>query len=275
MRTVTVLISLAVLIGLAVVYSGAFNVAATEPHTALGRWLFSTTMVQSVRAHAGDIEVPELTPDMAREGFRHYEAQCRLCHGAPGVQPGHVGQGLRPMPPELSATIDRWDAAEAFWIVKHGVRMTGMPAWGLHYSDDQIWSTVAFIRQLPQMSAADYQARVQAMEETSSTGDAEASARTVEMTDDLRFTPATIRIRAGESVTWNNTSSLVHTVTADPERASDPEHVVLPEAAEPFHSGDLAPGESFSREFSTPGRYRYFCVPHEAAGMVGELIVTE
>ncbi len=95
----------------------------------------------------------------------------------------------------------------------------------------------------------------------------------VTMTNDLTFQPRTVRIKAGETVTWRNTSNLVHTVTADPELASDPSSIKLPTGAEPFNSGDLQPGQTFSRTFEVAGEYNYFCIPHESAGMLGTIIV--
>lgn len=111
---------------------------------------------------------------------------------------------------------------------------------------------------------------------SASTAAAQASGQprnVVEMTDALNYAPSTITIDAGDSIVWRNTSSLVHTVTADPDRANDPSHVRLPDGAEPFHSGEIAPGGQYQRRFDVAGRYRYFCVPHEAAGMVGEIEV--
>lgn len=95
---------------------------------------------------------------------------------------------------------------------------------------------------------------------------------TVSMSD-LRYRPSTVRIRAGETVRWHNDSQVIHTVTADPDRAVDESNVSLPEGAAPFDSGDLRPDETWARTFDTPGEYVYFCVPHEAAGMVGWVIV--
>lgn len=96
----------------------------------------------------------------------------------------------------------------------------------------------------------------------------------VTMTNTLRYASETVRIRRGQTVRWRNTSQLVHTVTADPSRALNPEESVrLPRGAVPFDSGDLAPGEVFQHTFDTPGEYRYFCIPHEAAGMVATVIV--
>ncbi len=99
-------------------------------------------------------------------------------------------------------------------------------------------------------------------------------AAVVEMTDKLKFVPARITIEAGQTVLWKNEpSELPHTVTADPERAKDPKNVQLPEGAEPFDSGELKPGDSYTRTFSVPGKYTYFCIPHEIAGMVAEVAV--
>ncbi len=100
-------------------------------------------------------------------------------------------------------------------------------------------------------------------------------AAVVEMTDALTFEPRRVEIAAGETVLWRNESVLVHTVTADPEVAAKPGDVRLPRGAEAFDSGDVEPGGGYRRTFETPGNYRYFCVPHEAAGMVGELVVSE
>ena len=95
----------------------------------------------------------------------------------------------------------------------------------------------------------------------------------VTMTNALVYEPAELRIRAGQTVLWRNTSQIAHTVTADPERAAAEESVRLPNGAEPFDSGDMAPGAEFSRTFTVAGAYTYFCVPHELAGMVGTLTV--
>jgi plastocyanin len=87
------------------------------------------------------------------------------------------------------------------------------------------------------------------------------------------FSPATLRIRAGETVQWRNSSPLRHTVTADPDMANDPANVRLPEGAEAFHSGDIAAGEVWQRSFGVVGTYQYVCLPHERQGMTGTIVV--
>lgn len=98
-------------------------------------------------------------------------------------------------------------------------------------------------------------------------------AATVNMGSQLTFEPASITIKAGETVDFVNGSPLIHTVTADPAKAREADNVSLPEGAETFDSGNLAPGESFSHTFTEPGTYQYFCIPHEAAGMTGTIVV--
>lgn len=97
----------------------------------------------------------------------------------------------------------------------------------------------------------------------------------VTMTDQVEFEPSTVTIKPGQTVEWTNPSRLVHTVTADPEKAANREHVQLPGEAETFDSGVIRPAETYRQTFTVPGSYRYFCIPHEAAGMVGEIVVED
>ncbi len=96
----------------------------------------------------------------------------------------------------------------------------------------------------------------------------------VAMTDQLKFVPDKLTVRVGETVTWQNSGSVAHTVTADPAKAQNKAHVKLPAGAEPWDSGILTGGQSWSRRFDVPGEYAYFCIPHEANGMVATLTVT-
>jgi len=95
----------------------------------------------------------------------------------------------------------------------------------------------------------------------------------VNVVDLLKFMPAQVTIKVGQTVEWRNTSVLVHTVTADPKLAVSKDHVQLPTGAKSFDSGNIQPDSTFSYTFTTPGLYRYFCIPHEATSMVGEVMV--
>ena len=69
-----------------------------------------------------------------------------------------LSRGLYPAPPNLSK--ETVDAASAFWIIKHGIKASGMPAWGKSMSDDYIWNMVAFLQRLPKLDDEQYKALV-------------------------------------------------------------------------------------------------------------------
>ena len=154
---ILVLIILGVLMIVLFVESGSYNVAADYPDSGPAVWLFSTTLDKSVRRHARGVKPPDLSdPAMAEAGARNYKDDCVICHGAPGVRPGELARALNPRPPDLTKTANDWKPRELFWITKHGIRMTGMPAWGLIDQDDELWQTVAFVKRLPKMSPSEY-----------------------------------------------------------------------------------------------------------------------
>lgn len=93
---------------------------------------------------------------MVSKGVGHYAENCVRCHGGPGVERGEIGKGITPDAPDLAKTAGHWSAAELFWIVKNGVRMTAMRAWGPTHSDEELWSIVAFLERLPEISPAQY-----------------------------------------------------------------------------------------------------------------------
>jgi mono/diheme cytochrome c family protein len=84
---------------------------------------------------------------------------CTGCHLGPGIEPSEMSKGLYPAAPQL-ARGDDLSPAEQFWVIKHGVKLTAMPAWGKTHNDELIWDMVAFIRQMPKMSPAQYKAAV-------------------------------------------------------------------------------------------------------------------
>jgi mono/diheme cytochrome c family protein len=152
------IVVIGVVAGIVVMYSGVINVAATNPHNPITAMILSTTMDNSVRAHAKGITVPPLKNEqMIMEGFRHYREMCVACHLAPGIKSSEIRAGLLPKPPKLQEAVREWKPAELFWIIKNGVKMSGMPAWGPTHSDQKIWAMVAFLEKLPDMTAAQYQ----------------------------------------------------------------------------------------------------------------------
>jgi plastocyanin len=109
---------------------------------------------------------------------------------------------------------------------------------------------------------------------TSLANPAPATTTVVHISTFLKFEPGQVTIPVGGTIEWRNTSIETHTVTDDPAAARDPTHAERPAGAQAFDSGPLKPGQSFSHTFTVPGRYSYFCRPHETHGMVGAIVVT-
>ena len=144
--------------GAAYIYSGALDVAASTPHNAFEQSLFNIAMRRSVVAMSRSMtQPPRFTDDMFKDGFDHYEHMCAGCHGGPGIQRSEIGEGLNPQAPDLADAVPAWSPRQLFWIVKNGLKMTGMPSFGKTHDDNQVWSIVAFIEQLPGMSYQQYQ----------------------------------------------------------------------------------------------------------------------
>jgi mono/diheme cytochrome c family protein len=166
--TVISVITLAVLAGVIYIYSGAYNVAATSQDSGILQWVLETTREASIESRARNVSPPpqsELSnPQTLRVGFEHYDEMCVVCHGAPGVEPGEAREGLNPKPPLLADVASQTPASELFWVIKHGIKMTGMPAWGPTHSDDRIWAMVAFVKSLPDLTPAQYKAMQQQSE---------------------------------------------------------------------------------------------------------------
>jgi len=167
MRTIAAILIAAIVVlllsGFVVIYAGIYDVAATASHWRVTVWLIETARIRSIKAHAAEIQTPPGLDDPAKVviGIGHYAAHCAVCHGAPGVPKGDIAHGLYPQPPDLAYASSHYTPAELFWIVKHGIKMTGMPAWSDH-SDEELWATVAFLQKLPGMSEQDYAALVMA-----------------------------------------------------------------------------------------------------------------
>ena len=137
------------------VWSGIYNVGADDPHTRPVFALMEAFRDRSIEARAKDVTPPNLEdPQLVLKGAGQYAAMCTGCHRAPGMEESEIGPGLYPQPPDLSKT--RVDPKVAFWVIKHGIKMTAMPAWGTSHDDPTIWSMVAFLQKLPTLTPAQY-----------------------------------------------------------------------------------------------------------------------
>jgi mono/diheme cytochrome c family protein len=146
----------------AFVYSGVYNVAADDPHWDITSRLMETLRTRSIDRRASDVKVPDLTDQQSiLKGAGLYAAMCASCHLAPGVKPNELSKGLYPEPPVLSKR--KVDPRVGYVVIKHGIKMTGMPAWGGH-GDEQIWSLIAFLARLPDLSPKEYQEYIRSPE---------------------------------------------------------------------------------------------------------------
>ena len=153
-RAFFILICFFILGSVIFIYSGIYNVAATVPHSEIATWVINTIKMSSVRKHSEGIKEPSLEGEaLVREGFEHYDNMCVGCHGAPGTDPA---KEFNPAPPDLADVVRELRPAELFWIIKNGIKMTGMPESGSTHSDDEIWGMVAFAMRLPEISPEQY-----------------------------------------------------------------------------------------------------------------------
>lgn len=150
-------------LGLAVfIISGVYDISAVDQHTKPIYWLIELTMQRSVQLRAREAETPDLTRvELIDKGFSHYRNRCLQCHGGPGVAPDDAALGMTPVPANLIPTTQQWTAAKFHWVVKNGIKMTGMPAWKYRMSDGEIWEVVAFVKErLPYLSPAEFRKMV-------------------------------------------------------------------------------------------------------------------
>jgi mono/diheme cytochrome c family protein len=139
------------------VESGFYNIGADDHHTKVVLALITQLRDRSIETRLGEIK-PQLTatPAMIKSGAEHYAVLCVGCHLAPGVAKSDLRAGLYPHPPSL-AQEDIQESRRAFWIIKHGIKMSAMPAWSKTLDDAAIWDVVAFVRKMPSLTAEDYQ----------------------------------------------------------------------------------------------------------------------
>lgn len=166
--------------GAALVYGGLYNVAATAPHTQLVYSLLEKAMHESVKLRARGIEPPPLDAAATlQRGALCFREHCEQCHGAPGVAPDAIGKGMQPNPGSLVGAASYWRARELYWITRHGLKMTGMPAWEFRLSDPDLWALVGFVKRLPYLSPAAYDEQMAPLRDRQCKAGAEALVATV------------------------------------------------------------------------------------------------
>ena len=148
------------------IHAGLFDVAADSPHSQPVYWLLQSVRQRSIAVRANDVVPPDLgDPKRVASGAAQYQEMCSGCHLAPGMKRTEISRGLYPRAPELRRG-SRLSAAEEFWAVKHGLKMTGMPAWGVTHKDELLWDIVAFLRKMPELTVDQYRALVKSAPKT-------------------------------------------------------------------------------------------------------------
>jgi mono/diheme cytochrome c family protein len=142
------------------VWSGVYDIGADAAHTRPVHAALQALRERSIDTRAAKLQVPAdlADPVRIRQGAGNYDAMCSGCHLAPGVEETELSRGLYPKPPKL--TSHTVDPARAFWVIKHGIKASGMPAWGKSMEDEYIWGMVAFLQELPKLDATRYRALV-------------------------------------------------------------------------------------------------------------------
>ena len=160
MLTLTLLAIAGLLIVGGFIWTGIYNVGADDAHTRPVHALLQILRQRSITSRASSIAVPDLSdPALIRQGAGNYDSMCIGCHLAPGMEATELSKGLYPAPPAFNQGAIG-NPAHHFWVIKHGIKASGMPAWGKSMEDRYIWGMVAFLQQLPKLDMGEYQALV-------------------------------------------------------------------------------------------------------------------
>jgi mono/diheme cytochrome c family protein len=162
MRTLAFIGLLAILAAIAAAvffFGGYYSVAATEEDPKMVDWTLARVRQASIANHATDSAPVALDdPAVVQAGARAYsERGCVTCHGAPGVNWAKFSEGMRPYPPNLKELAEQREPQQLFWVIKHGIKLTGMPGFGLiEVPDRELWTIAAFVKKLPVVSEDDF-----------------------------------------------------------------------------------------------------------------------
>lgn len=146
-----------------IVMAGVIDVGADTPHSSLAYEALTVARERSIAKRTAGINIPKnfADPERVRRGAGNYAAMCVNCHLSPGTPDSEIRRGLYPMPPNLSekpVSLRPRDAARDFWIIKHGIKASGMPAWSKGgMEDDSIWDLAAFLQKMPSLTLPSYE----------------------------------------------------------------------------------------------------------------------
>ncbi len=141
------IIAILLMAALAITWLGLLPASADGPHSSLEARIMPAVLHASIVRHAsGETNPVPLNEDNLKSGIDTYKAMCARCHSVPGGNPSLYGQSFYPPAPQLPVRMYPYTEAQLFWVIKHGIRNTGMPAWGGMLSDDEIWQIVSLLK---------------------------------------------------------------------------------------------------------------------------------
>lgn len=163
-KTLSLLLA-SIVLAILILGSGTYNMAATEKHWGITEKIIEWIRENSIEARAKDLVVPPLEDtNLLLKGAEHYHAMCTVCHLAPGLKSTELSIGLYPQAPifyqrePIKDHVKQLDRARAyFWVIKNGLKMTAMPAWGLSHDDNTIWAMTAFVLKISHMTPGQYE----------------------------------------------------------------------------------------------------------------------
>jgi mono/diheme cytochrome c family protein len=166
LRIAVLILGASIVLAAVAVYSGLYNFAADDAHWGITTRIIEAARDRSIASQSDKITAPAGLQDakMIASGAGEYAEMCTGCHLAPGMKETEMRAGLYPKPPNLIDHGAHRPAAQQFWIIKHGLKMTGMPAWGLTHDDGRVWSMVAFLQKLPELTPETYRELVESGE---------------------------------------------------------------------------------------------------------------
>ena len=140
---------------------GLMPVSADGNHSRLEARVMPLVLHAAIARHAaGETNPVLLSEDNLKSGVATYKAMCVRCHSTPQGNPSVYGQSFYPPAPQLLGGMSNYTDSQLFWTIKHGIRNTGMPAWGSMLSDDDIWQIVSLLKtqDLPPSVESEWQA---------------------------------------------------------------------------------------------------------------------
>ena len=126
---------------------GLMPVSADGNHSRLEARIMPAVLHASIVRHASAEKNPvPLNEDNLKAGVDTYKAMCARCHSTPDGNASVYGNSFYPPAPKLPEGMAQYTDSQLFWLIKHGIRNTGMPGWGSMLSDEEIWGVVSLLK---------------------------------------------------------------------------------------------------------------------------------